>query len=65
MIWWGYAGLSAAIVFSLVLIALIVGVSTEDILALVANTGAALLALGAFVHLCAIIVRNNRRRPTH
>jgi len=61
MIWWGYAGLSGAIISSLVLIALIIGVSTESILALVANTGAALLAVGMLVHLCVIALRNRRR----
>jgi hypothetical protein len=65
MIWWGYVGLSGAVIFSLVVVALIVGVSTEDILALVANTAALLLAFGMFVHLCAIAVRNRLRRPHH
>lgn len=61
MIWWGYAGLSAAILFSLVLIALIIGVSTGTVLALAANTATVLLALGVFVHVCAITLRNRRR----
>jgi hypothetical protein len=61
MIWWGYAGLSGAIIFSLALIAAIVGVSLEGILALIANAGAALLALGMLVHLCAMTVRSRRR----
>jgi hypothetical protein len=61
MIWWGYAGLSGAIVVSLALIAVIVGVSVEGILALAANAGAGLLALGLLVHLGALAVRNLRR----
>ena len=63
MIWWGYAGFSGAIVISLALLAFIVGVSVEGILALTANTASALLAFGILVHACALGLR--RRRRTH
>jgi hypothetical protein len=57
MVWWGYAGFSGAIVTSMALIATIIGLSTEVVLALVAQSGVALLVLGLIVHLFAIVLR--------
>lgn len=63
MIWLGYAGLSGAIVFSMGLLAWIVGLPTESVLRLLTLSGAFLLALGLGVHLCAIALRRRPKRP--
>jgi hypothetical protein len=63
MIWWGYAGLSGAIVLSMALLASIMGVSTEAVLSLVARSGVVLLAVGIMVHLVAIGVRPRGPKP--
>ena len=63
MVWLGYAGLSGAIVFSMALLAWIVGLRGEAVLQLVTYAGASLLALGLIVHLCAITLRPRPKRP--
>jgi hypothetical protein len=63
MIWWGYAGFSGAVVFSLALLAAIMGLRTETVLSLVAQSGASLLAFGAVVHVCAIGMRRRPKLP--
>jgi hypothetical protein len=57
MIWWGYAGFSGAIVLSMALLATIMGVSTENVLALIAQSSVVLLTLGIVVNLCVIALQ--------
>jgi hypothetical protein len=63
MVWWGYAGFSGAVVFSLVLLAAIMGLRTETVMSLAAQSGASLLAFGLVVHVCAIGMRRRPKLP--
>jgi hypothetical protein len=63
MVWWGYAGFSGAVVFSLALLGAIMGLRTEAVLSLVAQSGASLLGFGLVVHGCALGLRRRPKLP--
>jgi hypothetical protein len=62
MIWWAYAGLSGAIVLSLVFIAWIVGVPANALMQLAVATASVML-IGAMV--VSLTAAAFRRRPRH
>jgi len=61
MIWWAYAGLSGAVVFSIVLTALTIGAPTGAIVQLSVWSASVMLGLAMLANILATATR--RRRP--
>jgi len=61
MIWWAYAGFSGAILISVVLMALTMGMPSAVILQLTVAIGSVMLGGAMFASLCLLALR--RRRP--
>ena len=62
MIWWAYAGLSGAVVASIVLVAFLIGVP-QNALVQIATTAASVMLGGAMLaNIAAILMRGPKRQ---
>ena len=61
MIWWAYAGLSGAVVGSVVLMALIIGVPQNALMQIATTTASVMLGGAIVVNIAAMMLRGPRR----
>ena len=63
MIWWAYAGFSGAVVCSIVLMALIIGVPQNALMQIATAAASIMLGAAIFAHIAVIMLRRPKRTP--
>ena len=61
MIWWAYAGLSGAILSSIVLTVWLIGAPASALVQIATTTASVMLAGAMIANIAAIMVRNSKR----